>query len=305
MKSRLTAEFRYACDVADRDSRGPESQASISPGVAVALVFLLIAGSFLLIMPLVLMVTEPTIVAGGLASHKQNAETFLYLLTFFFLLPAWLWAGIRLIDRINRGPGREALPAVTGLLALTFGLVIVAIRCADALFGADRLWLALSGGLFWVVLASVLLAALVVGRARFAPAAIAHRSNLIWRLSGLSFAAAVFTVVDLDGLNLPVLFVGLVGGAGLVAALGNFSPRPAPRMWKRIIEAAAVVLILLAVPDMLVLPVERAQSDPDAAFAVYVIAFHQALFLGAASQILSGSALLVDTVSQYLSLIHI
>ncbi|MDQ2701026.1 MAG: hypothetical protein M3Y23_06830, partial [Actinomycetota bacterium] len=47
------------------------------------------------------------------------------------------------------------------------------------------------------------------------------------------------------------------------------------------------------------LPVERVSTDADASFITYIIQFHQALFLGAASQVQGGSALLVDTVSQY------
>ena len=131
--------LRYACRVADRESRGREGQATTSPGVAAVLVFLLIAGSFLLLMPLVVMAIEPTVLPGGLGTQQQDAETVVYLLTYFMLLPAWTWAGLRLIGRIDRGPGPEALSVVTGLLALAFGLLLVVIRCIEEVSGAEAL----------------------------------------------------------------------------------------------------------------------------------------------------------------------
>ncbi|MDQ2700825.1 MAG: hypothetical protein M3Y23_05795, partial [Actinomycetota bacterium] len=70
---------------------------SVRPGRAstadvACLTFLLVVGAALIAMPLVVLNTSPTIVGGGLASHKQDAESFVYLFTFAVLLPLSLWA---------------------------------------------------------------------------------------------------------------------------------------------------------------------------------------------------------------------
>jgi hypothetical protein len=72
-----------------------------------------------------------------------------------------------------------------------------------------------------------------------------------------------------------------------------------PRPWGPVVDIALLILVVMAVPDMVIFQGVGEVGQPGDAFTTYVINFHQSLFLGPVSQILHGSALLVDTVAQY------
>ena len=71
------------------------------------------------------------------------------------------------------------------------------------------------------------------------------------------------------------------------------------RPWGPVLDVIVLVLVVAAVPDMVIFQGVGETGQPGDPFLTYVINFHQSLFLGPVSQILDGSALLVDTVAQY------
>jgi len=277
----------------------PDRRVSTSTGIVFALVLALTTGSFMVLMPLVVMATDPVDVGGGLPTHKQDAETLMYLVTFFVLLPGWLWFGPRLADRISSGPSGRGLSALTGLLAGLLAAAICFVRLSAGLPWNDGLKAILAAGIIWSGVAAFALVRASRDGEWKAVSAIATRSGQIWALTGLLTLAAALTSVRFGHIDLPALAIGLVVVLGITFAYGRTGLPAMPRPWGRVIDVLIVVLILLAIPDMIIMPVESVGSDPNAPFTLYVIQFHQNLWLGAASQVLGGSALLVDTVSQY------
>ena len=72
-----------------------------------------------------------------------------------------------------------------------------------------------------------------------------------------------------------------------------------PRGWRLAIDAVAIGLILLVVPDLVVVRPEAVVGNPMEAIETAVVQGHQNYLLGPANEILHGRAMLVDTASQY------
>ncbi len=253
----------------------------------------------MILLPLVIMNTDPTIIGGGLAQHKQNAESFLYLFSFAVILPFWLWLGPRVADRIQAGPSGEGLSALAGLLAGLLAAAIIVVRLGDSLPWGDGLRGVLAAGLVWALLAAVGL--YFAARASAWPALnrLAGHAVAIWWVAGGLFVLAGAAFTRFGHIDWPALAITVLILAGIVWGYGRVRVSPLPAAWRRVFDVAILVLILLAVPDMIILPVERIGTEANASFITYIIQFHQALWLGAASQVQGGSGLLVDTVSQY------
>jgi len=82
------------------------------------------------------------------------------------------------------------------------------------------------------------------------------------------------------------LFVYARGGVGL---------SPVPRRWGMAIDALIIAVCLVAIPDLVIF----GSDSPFGAFTNPVIQFHHDFFLGPVNEVLHGSAVLVDTASQY------
>ena len=268
-------------------------------GTAFTLALTLLAGSFLVLMPLVVMNTDPVDVGAGLPSHKQDAETLLYLVTFLVLLPFWCWAAPKLADRIQSGPNARALPAVTALLACLLTGLVALVRLSVDLPWNDGLKAVLVAGVVWAVIAGPSLLRMR-STTEWEPATkLVPLTARIWVAAGVLAVVAALTPLTFGHIDPPALILGLLVAAAVTTAYGRFRMRHLPRGWRIAADVVLVLLILVAIPDMVILPAERVGSDPNATFDLYVIQFHQNLWLGAASQVNGGSALLVDTVSQY------
>jgi hypothetical protein len=101
-------------------------------------------------------------------------------------------------------------------------------------------------------------------------------------------------VSALDPLALGLAAVIMVAALGAGSRLGQAS---IPRSARRVIDVAAVLLLLLAVPNVVIF---HAAGIPNAFYPPGIVQFHQDWLLGPANQLLGGGALLVNVpVSQY------
>ncbi|MCB0867315.1 MAG: hypothetical protein KDB48_01330, partial [Solirubrobacterales bacterium] len=128
---------------------------------------------------------------------------------------------------------------------------------------------------------------------------LADHTFLVSFLAGVAALAVVASFGHVPRVNLPWLVAGLAVAGAAVYAFGRISlPRPRPG-WGRAIDLVILIVVVLAVPDLVIFQGVGETGQPGDPFTTYIIGFHQSLYLGAASQILNGAALLVDTVSQY------
>lgn len=231
-----------------------------------------------------------------LLPHHQNAETLLFGITFLLIGPLVAFLAPRLIDRVLAGGN----PGLAGPLAALTVAVAAAVPALVRLAGVEenRLWV-LSG---FSLLALLLLAPFwlrAMGGHWPAAARLEGKAFPFACAGGLAVLAAITSLGYFSHIDRGWLAVGLIiaGLAGI--SLGRVKlPRPLGR-WGLVIDLAILVLVILAVPDMVVFRGVGETGVPGDSFITYVINFHQSLYLGAASQILNGSVLLVDTVSQY------
>ncbi|MBK8293951.1 MAG: hypothetical protein IPK93_03915 [Solirubrobacterales bacterium] len=267
------------------------------PGIVFALVLALIIGSFMVVMPLVRLATDPVVISPDLPSHKQNAETLLYFLTFVVFLPFWLWQGPKIVDLISRGSSGAGLGALAGVLTGLLAASIALVRVSANLPWGAGIRAILLAGVIWSLIAGAALFRASRGTEWRALTSLAGQESRIWISAGALTAVAAVSPVRYGHVDTLALVLGLLVAALITFSYGRVNLPDIPRGWKLVVNAVVVLLVLLAVPDMVILAVERGGIDN--AFAVNIIQFHQNLWLGAASQVTGGSALLVDTVSQY------
>lgn len=274
----------------DRGEPGAHLPATIALGASSALLAFLI-----LLAPIHAAV--PTVeLPEPLLPHHQTAETLLYGLTFLVLLPLSVFFANRLVGRILAGSNPGLVGPLSALTVTGAGATIVIVR----LLGASGDRLCLLAGLSLLV---VLVAGLLWWRAAGPkwPAAGHLESNTfgLSLLAGLATLGAVASFSYLSHIDLPWLLAGLVFTGAVLFAFNRISLPRLTGGWGLALDLVILLLVIAAVPDMVVFHgVGEGGSETDA-FITYVINFHQALYLGAASQILNGAALLVDTVSQY------
>jgi hypothetical protein len=261
-----------------RTAGDSQSDPAVVPTVALAVV--LAAGAFALLMPLVLIVNGPTPLPRPFPPQNQDAETQVYLLTFLVLLPASLFAAVRLAARTSL--------AAIALLAAALGAAIAAVKLAGALDRPDGVRTVLVAALAWWVLAAIVLAARVAVPARLA-----------YGLAAAGVGAAVVALTDLDSVSGAGLLVAAVAAAAAVAAYDRLPVPRLGRRWLVALEVVAVVVLVLAVPDLLIFRPEDAPGNLAVSIETAIIRFHQNLLLGPANQMLHGAPMLVDTASQY------
>ncbi|MBK5110610.1 MAG: hypothetical protein JJE10_04495 [Thermoleophilia bacterium] len=266
-------------------------------GLVVVFAACLVIAAFAVATPVVLLNTDYTSLGELLPPQKQKAETALYLLMALVVGPLSLFLSWRLVSRIRSGPNRECLGALVAALVIPLGLGLYLVSHSGELPWGRGVYPTLYLGLGWFVYAAAVLA----GPLRMTP----------WRPSGrltsatrplaiaatVSVAAALLSLVDFGHVDWLVFAIGLALTA-LAAAVyaGNRLKRP-PRRWGVAFDIAFLLLLMAAIPDLG--DAEPATGGFSSAYLSQVAAFHQALFVGAANQVLGGSALLVDTVSQY------
>jgi hypothetical protein len=191
-------------------------------------------------------------------------------------------------------------PELAGSLAAVSTLISVGVLVLVRAIGpdGDQLWL-LSG---MAVFAALFLAGLWWQASGPDWPLASKLEGLSFPLAGLAGFATVAAVASLgyfSHVNLPWLIAGLAATAVVLFGFGRWRLPSLPRPWGLVVDLVLLVLVVAAVPDMVIFQGVGETAQPGNPFLTYVIGFHQSLFLGPVSQILDGSALLVDTVAQY------
>ncbi|HKG35643.1 MAG TPA: hypothetical protein VKA89_04290 [Solirubrobacterales bacterium] len=267
---------------------------------ALSLTLVLAAGSFAAMLPVASALIDPTPLPATLGSEQnQDTETLLYAFAFAVLLPLSVWLAPRLADRIAAGPNAEGLGLLTALLTGSLAGALIVARVADRISSVQSEWLAAVAAGAWWLLAAGLLYRTLRPRPWQALLRLAGRTDAAWTAAALVLLGAVASLTALRALSVPALIVAAALAAALgYATLRNSLPRPAAKL-RRALDLAAVVLVLLAVPDLVVFRPEEAAGNLGVAFETGIIQFHQNFLLGPANQVLAGNAVLVDTSSQY------
>lgn len=251
-----------------------QSGAALAPVLALSVT--LAVGAFLLLMPALLLVVHPgrtPFANPSIIGQNQTAKSALYLATFAVLLPLALAAARRLADRV-------AGTAVASWLVTTLALALIVARLLPgglvALLGVMVVW--------W------LLAAAVLARAVWVPAPMASPV-----LAGAAVLGAILCITPLAHLNGVGVAVGLALALAMVAVYERVRlPRPA-RAGGLAVDLLAVVLLLLAIPDLVIFKTSAAL--PNIYFPPGVIQLQQDWLLGPTNQLLGGGTLLVNVPS--------
>jgi hypothetical protein len=229
--------------------------------------------------------------------QNQTVKTDVYVIAFLVILPLSVLAGARIADAIADGPNADALPAFAAALAGALAAMLIAIRLSGGLpwgMGVKGIvagmvvWGALAGGALWRVLRG--------GRWR-----VLQRLQETWPLPAAVAALLVFgTLLCLTSpasLGAVPLVIGAAASAVVVVLYRRTRlPRLGAVGW--LIDAALVVVLALAIPDIVVF--NNPTGIPDVLVDPGLVQFQQDFILGPTNQLLGGGALLVnDPVSQY------
>lgn len=227
----------------------------------------------------------------GFASQHQDAETATYLVAFVALTPLGIVLGLRSADRIAAGRNAALLPKLAAGLVAGLEVVVVASRLALELPTPRGLEVLAAGAVLWGVACVA-----VLRRARSdRPWSLPGSSRTWWGAAVLLCLPVLRSFTDLGSASWPVVGVGLAVSVLAAALVDRWEPRHLPGHAGRLVDAGAVLLVALAVPNVVVLTA----GDGLGAFDREVVQFHQNFFLGPANQVLAGDALLVDVLSQY------
>jgi hypothetical protein len=264
-----------------------------------ALVVIVAIAAFAVLMPVVLLVDRPTALPPPFPAQNQDAETLLYLLAFFVLLPLALVGAPRLADRIFRGPNGSALLALTALLAAALAGVVIAVKALQRLHVGEGVGVVLVVAALWWVLAAPALARAAAPRPWAALLRAGALTGPAWAAAGVLLGGALLCLADLGSISPLAALAGVaVAGGAVLAVARGWVPSP-QRPWGALLDAAIVGLVLLAVPDLVIFRPEQAPGNLAVGLETGIIQFHQNFLLGPANQILHGGAMLVDTASQY------
>jgi hypothetical protein len=268
---------------------------------ALTLTVTLALACFMLCMALLLVVTEPDVVDLGFSfgpQQNQSAKTGLYIAAFAVIMPLALVVGSRLADSIAAGPNESALPAVAYGLAGSLAAAITLVRLAGALGWEDGLGVVAGVVGAWCVCAGAVVARAARPRPWKALLRAADSGRHLPVLAGLLVFGTVICLTSVTSLSAIPLALGAVVVAGALILQGRARLPRLPRPWGALVDAAIIVLLVLAVPDLVIY--ETSWAPVNEFFPPGVFQWHHDFLLGPANQQLAGGALLVDNpVSQY------
>ena len=234
---------------------------------------------------------------GVAVTQRQGAESALYAFAFLVALPAAVLAAPRLARAVSRGPHANALgPAVALILVALMGAMALVRAGGQAGVGGGSVSVLVVMGVWW--LGAAALAGRLTGPAPWAPAvALARHGPWAWALAGVAVVLGTALVIHPHSLS-PA---GLMLATGLAAAAVALAGR-VPVVSRRAaigLETAALMALVLAIPDLVVITPEDPSATTGQQILDAVIQFHADFLLGPANQVLGGGPMLVDTSSQY------
>lgn len=273
---------------AAREPARADLAAALALSVCAALAAALLAGVVgYLAIPL-------TRLPAPLPDHHNDAETLVFVLSFALFVPLAARYGPRLADRIAAGPNGAALGALAPLLALALLALALAVKVSERLPWGGGLGVMLVALLIWWALAAALVG-IALRRPSTALARLAPGVTVLWLCVAALVLIAAVAFAALDSISVLPIVLGALITAAVVGGYGRVEIPRLPRGLGRGYDVAAAALIFVAVPNMVIFYPE----DPDRGFLTEVIHFHQDFFLGPASHVVGGGAMLVDTLSQY------
>lgn len=259
-------------------------------GLAVALGAGLAGAALLALIPVVMAAAPVTELPDPLPDHHQDAETLLFVLSFAVLAPLGVAGGSRLADRMAGLLGASGLSALCALLCGGTAAVVILLRIADG--GSSGVPTAIA--LAWAAAVAVAVIAVARGRGASWLVSAGKRSEALWAGAAALVLAAALAFTSLGSISVLVLIVGALVVALAMWSRERFADLRAGR-WGVAIDAGALLLIALAVPNLVLFP----SGGQEEAVQSTVIQFHQNFFLGPANQVLAGHPMLIDTLSQY------
>ena len=290
----MSALHRPAADPA----RDPSSAPGVPLGALLAITIVLtLAACLLLGSALVALKHPPGGVVAGLDDQNQSAKTATYLIAVLVIAPLALVLVPRLVERIAAAGRRDVLaPAGCGL-GMSLAAVLVVVRLAPHIGIHDGLKALLAGLALWWLAAAWVLSVAVSGRSAPPLRWLGERPGVALTAGGLLALAAVLCLTDVRGLDPLALGLAAVIVVAALATRGRARRRPMPRPAGRTIDGLAVLVLLLAVPNVVIF---HTGGIPNTFYPPGIVQFHQDWLLGPANQLLGGGALLVNVpVSQY------
>lgn len=274
----------------------PRTPAWALPG-GLALVTSILIGGFALLASAIILVFGPS----------DATDWGLYLLTLGGLLPVAFGAGRHLARRVEVGGGHAAVSGLAARAAGTLLSILLLARLAYS-FGAPSSPLLVLLTTVWGAWL-VLLARRISRRSETDGAWLAEDDRRIWTITAALACLLVLAFLS-PRLSRPLELTGSLALAGALTAihvgLGRVS---APRWARRLLDVAAIVLVILIVTDV---SAYLEYLRPDARTVVlgngtrvppHLLAWahrhHEDFWLGPLNDMLHGRPLLVDTFSQY------
>jgi hypothetical protein len=276
-------------------SRSPATAPRAPIGPTLAITMALAVACFGITLAVVMLLSTPTELPAFHAEENQRAESTLYVLGFVVILPLALAAVPRLVDRIAAGANGSALSVLAGLLVASLGAALIVARVLPGGGGVVE-ELALLGA--WSLGAAGVLARAREDRPWRMALAIADAAPAAWAGAGLLVLGALLAFTDLGSISPMPIVLGAIVVAGVVYLYARRDRRPVPRIgrpWGFGLDLAAIAIIALAVPDLVIL----GPGPPLGVYTNSIIQFHHDLWLGPVNEMLAGRVLLVDTAGQY------
>ena len=277
--------------------RSPTPARSLGP--VLVLTVALALGAAAVLLALVMLLVEPEPIEGLGTSQRQDAESAVYLLTFGAILPLALLAGPRVARRIESGPNASALSALVAILACALAGAVLVVRIAVELDVTSLSRVLLAVGALWWLLAAGLLQRARSERPLPGGPALERAQGALWTALAVLVFLCALAVTRRDEIAAWPFVLGLLAAVPLTIALARRRPRRLAGGLGRALDAGAIALILLAVPDLVVIEPDAAGATALMRFLDGVVQFHHDFLLGPANQVLGGDAVLVDTASQY------
>ena len=267
-------------------------------GPTVALTISLAVACFVVALGVVELTSTPHRLPPPYGSENQPAESALYAIGFAVILPLAVIAVPRIADAIAASPNGAGVSFLSALLAATLTGSILVTR---ALPGGGGVAKALAVAAVWLAWAGALLARAARPRPFGPLLRVARLSTPMWALTGALVLGSLLIFTALESMSLVAVAIGAVVALAVLVlyARRRDRARRMPRPWGLGIDAGAILLILLAIPDLDLFKPEATANRYLRLFKTAVVQYHQDYVLGPVNEVLHGGAVLVHTASQY------